>query len=264
MKVFSVLAIVTMLLVGCASRIERVQSPDASIRSKVSGELARDASQKEIDQLIALLRTHENPHVRSSAARILGMINHRDQRIVHALAEALSDKDWLVRRTAAHSLTIFAGGNTAMFRLDFVNYGHRAGKTVTGPLLKTLTDPSSDVQLAGTTAFGKYKDTDAVPLLIGLLVFENPVDQAHINDMNKAVAVALANQGDGRALEPLSRLLDFPNDAVARSGARAMGEIIMEMHFLDIVTYGERGLSIEMKVGSPTKAKQWWEKYGQK
>jgi len=264
MKVFSVLAIVTMLLVGCASRIERVQSPDASIRSKVSGELARDASQKEIDQLIVLLRTHENPHVRSSAANVLGMINHRDQRIVHALAEALSDKDWLVRRSAAHSLTILAGGNTGMFRLDFVNYGLQADKTVTGPLLKMLTDPSSDVRLAGSTAFGVYKDTDAVPLLIGLLVFENPGDQAHINDMNKAVAVALANQGDGRALEPLSRLLDFPNDAVARSGARAMGEIIMEMHFLDIVTYGERGLSIEMKVGSPTKAKQWWEKYGQK
>lgn len=118
---------------------------------------------------------------------------------------ALSDKDEIVRATAAGSVVFLPPGEAA------------------AALLPLLSDKAEMVRREAAYALGEAGDPSALPGLIALLRRDK------IIEVKGAAAVALGKIGDAGAVEALSNILqDKPvddNEFLRRSAARSIGQI---------------------------------------
>jgi len=121
----------------------------------------------------------ENKTIQNLSLRFL---NAEGKDRIEVLLEALKDKQWVVRRSAAEAL------------------GKLKDPRAVEPLIKALKDKDSGVRRSAAEALGKLKDPRAVEPLIGALKDEYPL-------VRWSVAEALGELRDPRAVEPLIKAL---------------------------------------------------------
>jgi HEAT repeat protein len=201
--------------------IAALKDQDAQVRVAAVAALGRQRDARAAESLAALLRRGVF-ELREAAAEALGQTG--DARAVPPLLGALRDPEHSVRRIAAGALDLLGwepdrGTDGAAYwvaKEEWARCG-TLGAPAIGPLTGVLEDPyfSRDAYRAVAVALGQTGDARALePLLDALANFEPEV--------RAAAAEALGQIGDRRAVGPLAAALTNPDPAVREAAARAL------------------------------------------
>lgn len=189
----------------------------------------------QLDEICRLLVESSRHEIRYDCTRVFDL--RPEPKAVPYLIQALKDEHWLVRRGAVRALAT-SGDDRA-----------------TEPLLELLKDDEPEIRQYAAQAFQTFKHPGAVSPLIALLRYDRPPTNNGVrDDTNADVAKALGNQGDKKALGHLARLLEYPQERIARAAAEALGKVTGK-DFMELVPL-ERGMD-GIRMGSPTKAREW-------
>jgi len=157
----------------------------------VLGAIGREA----LTPLIEALRT-DNKEIRFFAAEALGKI--RDPQVIPYLLEALRDKSWPVRKSAADAL-------------------EEIGEAAIGPLIKALKNENNDIRFWTKRILRNFGDLAIVPLEHYLLEGDD--------DLKIYAAYALGEIRNERSLTVLMHALNDGNEWVRRYVVSALAEI---------------------------------------
>ena len=150
-----------------------------------------------IDDLLLALRSASAVD-RAAAAQALG--DFPDPRAVHALGDALSDRDWHVREWSARSL------------------GDIGDPAAVDGLIVALGDPSAAVREWSARSLGDIGSTRSVDALIGALTDGS-------DDVREWSLRSLGVIGDRRAMDAIAGLLDDPDPEIREWSMRALADI---------------------------------------
>jgi len=205
LRLLVLVPLVAMPLAGCRDPLDAIQSDHHAVRSDAVSQLARHATDADIEQLRRLAREHPKPEVRAACSGVLGHAKAREA--VPTLIQALDDGHWMVERAAIDALGSIGDP--------------RAGE----PLLRKLADPNPELQRHAATAFQRVRHPPAVPALLDKLRMTNPTDDSGVYDLNREALGALGFQGDPRALPVLTRMVSQGDEAFRYGAAHAMVRI---------------------------------------
>jgi len=248
----SILGLLTVLMLcasckreepGHSELIRQVASEDVKERLAAIEKLVPVATDADVEQVGAILLGNGSEQVRAYAAYTLELAKNRKAvpDLIKAL-QAAKPGEWLIRAWSIRALATIGDerGNEPVFsaiHADGVN--------------------DADTRIEYARAFAVFKNPKSVPLLIPMIEYDNPKNQATINNLNIAVAKALGHQGNSGALRTLQRLLDNADINTARAAAGAIGKIVGEN--FDEPVQIERFMT--MQLPSPPKAKAWMQSH---
>lgn len=135
-------------------------------------------ARKNIQGLIKALGFKSDPHIRSTAAKVLGSIGGKE--VIVPLQNALQDEDKWVRKNAVEALGII--GDPASI----------------GPLINSLKDKEGHVVMEAAIALGKYKDPQSIDPLLEVLKNKEGYIYAR-----REAAIALGKIGDKKIVPEL-------------------------------------------------------------
>ncbi len=179
--------------------------PDLTLRSAAACLLGDLADVRAVPALIETLEHDADPEVRLWAADSLRLL--RDARSIEPLITALSSAEADMREVIVRAL-----GETA----EAIN-SPRAVAVLTG----ALADPDWGTRQSAAEMLIRLKSDPngaAERLLLADL-------QAADAEIRLGSAWSLVELGDGRAFDPLVRLLDHPDSPISSSAARGLGEL---------------------------------------
>lgn len=211
----------------------QLKSSDVEQRLEAALRLSRLAGDAAASALVTAL-TDASPLVRSIA--VDGLSEREDSVVPHLAARLTSDKDVLVRKTAAYALGKFSKTerNAALIAAlkdkdpevrgaAAVSLGDHAAASAIAPLAASLQDKSPFVRAHAGRALGVNGTaaTQAVPALIKLLASDED------GDVKRQAAAALGLIGDRSALPELQRAA-HAGDSYLAQAARASIRMIEE------------------------------------
>jgi len=171
---------------------------DYDIRRASIFALGNMKAEAAIDSLVANLE-HKDSNVRFAATNALGRIG---EPALEPLLVALKDENEYVRQHSAQAL------------------GDIGSDRAVEPLMNALSDNEYSVRLRAAQALGKIGNPKATELLINALKINDYND-----DFRCAVAIALGQIGDRRAVEALIANLNSSYMTIRRDCAEALGKI---------------------------------------
>ena len=205
LRLLVLVPLVAMPLAGCRDPLDAIQSDHHAVRGDAVSQLARHATDADIEQLRRLAREHPKPKVRAACTGVLGYAKARQA--VPTLIQALDDGHWMVERAAIDALGSIGDP--------------RAGE----PLLRKLAGPNPELRRHAATAFQQVGYAPAVPALLDKLRMTNPTRDSGVDDLNREVLGALGFQGNPRALPLLTRMVSQGDEAFRYGAAHAMVRI---------------------------------------
>jgi HEAT repeat protein len=178
------------------SLISALGDGENGVRRAAADALGKLGDKRAVDSLVRALADREAP-VRRAAVESLAGIG--DVRATEPLVSALRDSTWNVQCPAARALCLLGDERGVKFLLEELRdskHGRDSAAALVGaggPALERLAevrlDLNSSAALNIVAALAATPDARAVPLLIGLLVAEDP-------DVRRGAAVALGKLGE--------------------------------------------------------------------
>ncbi|HPM42719.1 MAG TPA: HEAT repeat domain-containing protein, partial [Candidatus Omnitrophota bacterium] len=237
--------------------IRCLSSKDSNIRQVAAVALGEIKDPRAVEALVALARDRnsENMFTQASSSAILALGDIGDPRPVDMLIEALSDKDWYIRKTASIAL------------------GKIGDPRAVEALIRAFSDDGINVRRSVVEALGNIKDSRSIKFLIGALSDNDVRDIATkgLGNMNpevidhlvgclvsadpavrSAAVIALGNTGDPRAVEPLIKALSDNNESVRYHTVAALGKFkdprVVGPLIKELNVFGNRSVAIEALV----------------
>jgi len=185
---------------------------------------------RDVEGLMHASKNRGSVWVRRDAVLALGEIG--DLQSVDVLAEALRDKNELVRNAAAEAFGMMGGhpkavefllgslkdGNSAVREEAASALGKVGHETAVDPLIEALKDESFFVRQSAAVSLGKIGQSRAVDPLTEVLKDED-------KDVRQATVAALGDIGDARSVEPLIETLKDESARVRYMAVEALDKI---------------------------------------
>lgn len=177
--------------------MKAVRDPDPDVRSRSVYALGRIGDPRAVDTLVRAMRDRDRD-VRLTAAI---WTHQTDEKLLDATIRALNDRDEAVRWEASKNMQSYADNPRAL-----------------APMIATLGNNTSDVQIYVLIALGKLGDSAAVPAIIDLL--ENP----SASDMVRgSAAQALGSATDPESFAAVLHAADNSNWWIRSGALQALG-----------------------------------------